>query len=385
MSSFPSAILQNVTNRQWQAIELDEPLAIEQLPTPALVLNRPAFEKNLATMSAHLKQHDKAQRPHAKTHKCPIIAQRQIAAGAVGVCAAKLGEVAALVSAGVTDVLITSPLTSATKVAALNTLLADSRDIKLAVDSAQGMDVLEAGIEADRRLGIIIDYDVELGRTGLRDDELAQRIRDRISADSRFYFAGIQHYAGHLMHLQSFEERKTRSLDSWEKVMTRAKHLAPEIITGGGTGTFDIDIHQQQMTDLQVGSYIFMDREYLAIDAQNSSTGHVFESSLSVACTFVSSPKQGLATVDGGYKAFASDSVSPQPITLDGCEFFFGGDEHGFVKLPKGYQQPVLGEVHQFMVPHCDPTVNLHDNYWVQEDDGLIHSLWPITARGCSW
>ena len=385
MSRFPAPVLQSVLDKPWRAVELPQPLPLTALPTPALVLNRPAFEHNLQTMAAHLKNHGKAQRPHAKTHKCPLIAQQQMAAGAVGVCAAKLGEVAALVSAGVCDVLITSPLTSAAKIDALNTLLEHSEELKLVVDSAVGMDVLEQGIANDKRLGVVLDFDVELGRTGMRDDALAQKLHDRIDADPRFHFAGIQHYAGHLMHLQTFEERKTRSLESWQTVLDRVSQFAPKIITGGGTGTFDIDVLEDQITDLQVGSYIFMDREYLDIDAQNKATGHPFESSLSVACTFVSAPKQGMATVDGGYKAFASDSVTPMPVTLDGCQFFFGGDEHGFVKLPKGFQEPVLGEVHQFMVPHCDPTVNLHDYYWVQEADGLIHELWPITARGGSW
>ena len=385
MSRFPSPVLRSVLDKPWQAVPLDAPLSLEQLPTPALVLNRPAFERNLSNMKAHLKAHNKAQRPHTKTHKCPLIAQQQMAAGAVGVCAAKLGEVAAMLSAGVLDVLITYPLTSATKIDALNTLLEHSSEIKLVVDSLRGIEVLEAGIANDARLGVVLDIDVELGRTGLRDDNIAQQILDRVTADNRFYFAGIQHYAGHLMHLKSFEERKSRSAESWQTVMARVAHWKPEIVTGGGTGTYDIDVHQDEITDLQVGSYVFMDREYLDIDAQDAASGHRFESSLSVACTYVSAPKQGLATVDGGYKAFASDTVAPEPLTLEGSQFFFGGDEHGFVKLPKGYQEPVLGEVHQFMVPHCDPTVNLHDNYWVQEDDGLIHSLWPITARGASW
>ncbi len=385
MTRFPAPVLQSVLDKSWQAVELAEPLPLDALPTPALVLNRTRFERNLQTMATHLKNHGKAQRPHAKTHKCPLIAQQQMAAGAVGVCAAKLGEVAALVSSGVQDVLITSPLTSQAKIDALNTLLTLSQELKLVVDSTTGMDVLEQGIATDRRLGVVLDFDVELGRTGIRDDALAQKLLDRIDKDPRFYFAGIQHYAGHLMHLQSFEERKTRSLESWQAVLERVAQFSPKIITGGGTGTFDIDVLTQQITDLQVGSYIFMDREYLDIDAQNKADGHSFDSSLSVACTFVSQPKQGMATVDGGYKAFASDSVAPQPVTLDGCKFYFGGDEHGFVKLPAGYQEPVLGEVHQFMVPHCDPTVNLHDYYWVQEDDELIHSLWPITARGASW
>ena len=126
MSRFPAPVLQSVLDKPWRAVELPQPLPLTALPTPALVLNRPAFEHNLQTMAAHLKNHGKAQRPHAKTHKCPLIAQQQMAAGAVGVCAAKLGEVAALVSAGVRDVLITSPLTSAAKIDALNTLLEHS-------------------------------------------------------------------------------------------------------------------------------------------------------------------------------------------------------------------------------------------------------------------
>jgi D-serine deaminase-like pyridoxal phosphate-dependent protein len=139
------------------------------------------------------------------------------------------------------------------------------------------------------------------------------------------------------------------------------------------------------MTDLQVGSYIFMDEEYRAIGSAEGERFNAFELSLSVACTTISQPQGTTITVDGGYKAFASDSVNPVCDDIPDVEFRFAGDEHGVLILAEGQQEIQLGQVIQFATPHCDPTVNLHEYYWIQEADGLIHSCWPITGRGCSW
>ena len=157
------------------------------------------------------------------------------------------------------------------------------------------------------------------------------------------------------------------------------------MVTGCGTGTFNIDCDVEVVTDLQVGSYVFMDQEYRLIGGEAGDLFDDFEVSLTVATTAISQPMGAKAvTVDGGYKVFASDSVNPEPLDVADSRFRFFGDEHGVLLLPEGSQQPTLGSLQRFITPHCDPTVNLHDAYWVHDDDE-VYSRWPISARGCSW
>ena len=382
--------LANIRAKQVEATMLPRPFEIEELPTPALIIDKPALEANIAKMSEHLTSHGKGFRPHAKTHKCPLISRMQIEAGAVGVCAAKVSEAAALLHGGVSKILITSPISTLTKAQILDTLLLGQKDIRIVVDSLQGFELLAQAISADSTLGILVDLDVSMGRTGTRDNDLLLALVERIEKDDRFYFSGVQHYAGHLMHLANFDKRREKSLSSWQrledKFLVLEKHgIDVDVVTGGGTGTYDIDVEVARMTDLQVGSYIFMDEEYRAIGSAQGDRFNEFELSLSVACTTISQPQSATITVDGGYKAFASDSVNPGCDDIPDVEFRFAGDEHGVLILAEGQQEIQLGQVIRFATPHCDPTVNLHEYYWVMEADGLVHSCWPITARGCSW
>ncbi len=376
---------------------LDKPIDIGQLPTPALVLDRATMSNNIRAMSEHLGSHGKGFRPHAKTHKCPEIARQQMAAGAVGICTAKVSEAAVMVRAGIDRVLVTSPVSTAAKARVINHMLAPDITLLLVVDSLAGLAALAAEIDNDKRVGIVLDLDVSMGRTGLREDTLFLRLLDQIEADRRFYFAGVQHYAGHIMHIPEFEKRREKSLRSWQRLADKfellaARGVTPDIVTGGGTGTYDIDTTIEQLTDIQVGSYIFMDEEYRQVQGAGSDRFQGFELALTVACTAISQPQAATITVDGGYKAFASDSVNPVCDALPDVQFRFAGDEHGVLILPlaedvgQNEAPPVqLGQVLEFAVPHCDPTVNLHDQYWIREADGMVHSIWPISARGCSW
>jgi len=202
-------------------------------------------------------------------------------------------------------------------------------------------------------------------------------------------FRGIQHYAGHLMHVKGRDRRREKSLALWDAVAVMVgaledRGLAPEVVTGGGTGTYDIDCDVRQITDLQVGSYVFMDQEYRLIGGRDGDWFDDFEVALQVAATAISQPRDGTITVDGGFKSFASDTVAPAPLSLPDTEYRFAGDEHGVLLLGAPTQEPLLGTVQRFITPHCDPTVNLYDWYWICRDGKAIE-LWPIAARGCSW
>ncbi len=384
-----SQAVKRLTEREWQPVALTEPVPIEQLPTPALVIDELALERNLKRMADYLAEKGKGLRPHAKTHKCPIIAQRQLALGAVGVCAAKVSEAVVLVNSGVDAVLITSAVLSEAKAEIVGELCRKTDQLMIVVDSDLGLELLLRYVPAGTQLGILVDVDVSMGRTGTRDETRIILLAQRCANSTNLRYCGIQHYAGHLMHVEGYAKRREKSLVLWQRIseiceMLGDRGLAPEIVTGAGTGTYNIDCDVPEITDLQAGSYLFMDQEYRLIGAELGGLFDDFEVSLSVVTTAISQPVAGAITVDGGYKAFASDTVNPEPMTIAGSKFRFGGDEHGIVILKEGTQEPVLGGIQRFITPHCDPTVNLHDGYWVC-NDGLVHSFWPIAARGCSW
>lgn len=398
MTTAIDVALNVVLARPTQPVMLERPVEVAGLPTPALVLDRRTMNANIDAMADHLAVHQKGFRPHAKTHKCPTIAHEQMAAGAVGICTAKVSEAAVMLNAGISSVLVTSPVSTRPKARAVNAIATGESGLLLVVDSIIGLDALDAEIGADQTVGVVVDLDVVMGRTGLREDDVFLRLLDRLHDDPRFYFAGVQHYAGHIMHIREFEKRREKSLRSWDRLAAKfelleQRGIQPTIVTGGGTGTYDIDVSIEQLTDLQVGSYIFMDEEYRQVGGAGSERFKGFDLALTVACTTISQPQNSTITVDGGYKAFASDSVNPVCDGIPELQFRFAGDEHGVLILPESTENPgdnqgagvTLGDVLEFAVPHCDPTVNLYDQYWVREEDGMVHSFWPISARGCSW
>jgi len=388
--------LRQLRARPWRPVVLAEPVPVDALPTPALLLDEEAFDRNLARMTAYLGARGKGMRPHAKTHKCPAIAHRQLAQGAVGICAAKVSEAAALVNAGVDRVLITSPIVDAPRAGLVAALARDcvarapdSAALDIVVDSATGLDLLKAAARSGDRLGILIDIDVAMGRTGTRDLDTILELAESAATAPGLEFRGIQHYAGQVMHLEGRDLRRERSLGLWARVAAIADSLAergfaPALVTGGGTGTYDIDCEVAGLTDLQVGSFIFMDQQYRIIGGARGALFDDFEVALQVVTTAISQPRDGLITVDGGYKAFASDAGSPWPFDRQGFEYRFAGDEHGVLVRKGDAALPALGERVRFIAPHCDPTVNLYDWYWVCRA-GEVRELWPIAARGCSW
>jgi len=319
-------VLDELQKRPTQPLLLAEPVDIKDLPTPALLLDEAALDRNIAKMAGFLQARGKGFRPHAKTHKCPEIAARQMAAGAAGICAAKVSEAAVLVNSGISDVLITSAVMSPDKAALVAKLSAEA-NIDIVVDSLEGLRMLSAAVEDHQtdgaNLGVLIDLDIEMGRTGTRSDEAMLDLAQSIADAPRLTFRGVQHYAGHLMHVEGFDARRDRSLSLWEKVIARVGILQDrgffcEVVTGCGTGTFNIDCEVELITDLQVGSYVFMDQEYRLIGGRETELFEDFEVALTVATTAISQPMDVAVTVDGGYKAFASDTVDPEPLDLAG-------------------------------------------------------------------
>lgn len=362
------------------------------MATPALIVELPAFQANLANMAAHCSKHGLSLRPHAKTHKCAEIARQQIAAGAVGICCAKLGEAEAMGEEGIQNILLTSPVVTLFGIERLLKLNAQISDLHVAVDNPENAAALsDAAVDAaGKPLKVIVDLDVGLHRTGIHPDAAPDLVKQVASA-SHLSFQGLQAYAGHLMHIEDYAERKSRSLDAMKQLGAVRDALVSDnipcaILTGGGTGTFDIDVEANVLTELQGGSYIFMDKQYNDVrgpDGDSMATS--FKTSLFVQMSVVSNNTPKLATTDAGFKSFSTDAEPPvlSSGAPDDAKYFFFGDEQGGIMLSSANEKLPLGTSLTAVTPHCDPTVNLYDFYHVVDGDTLV-AIWPIEARGRS-
>jgi 3-hydroxy-D-aspartate aldolase len=360
-----------------------------RLQTPALVIDLDAFERNVARMVEHAARAGIGLRPHAKTHKSANIAKLQIAAGANGICCAKLGEAEALAAAGVGSILLTSPVVTDAGIARLMALNATMRELIVVTDNASVAARLDAAAQAaGRRLKILVDIDPGMSRTGIRAAD-APALVAQVAAAPGLEYLGLQCYAGQVQHMESPNERRSASLQALKElgalrdVLAKAGH-APKIISGGGTGTFDIDPDARVLTELQVGSYVFMDKQYNDV-WEKPGDRLPFETSLTVQSTVISANRAGLATTDAGLKSFATDAGPPflRSGAPEGAVYFFFGDEQGGITYPRDGAHLQPGDVVSCVVPHCDPTVNLYDRYHCVRGDTL-EAIWPVDARGRS-
>jgi D-serine deaminase-like pyridoxal phosphate-dependent protein len=359
------------------------------LATPALVLDLDAFERNVATMAEHCRRNGLSLRPHAKTHKSVAIAKAQIAAGAIGQCCAKLGEAEAMGAGGVESIVITSPVVTAQGIARAMALNAKISDLMLTVDNpANATALAEAAKAAGKPLKVLVDLDPGLHRTGIAPGEPVLALAKQVHASGSLTLRGLQCYAGHVMHIEDFVARREKSLVAMKLLgetrdALKAAGLPCDIVSGGGTGSFDIDPEARVLTELQGGSYIFMDKQYNDVHGGNGAS-MPFETSLFVQMSVVSNNTRNLATTDAGFKAFSTDAEPPvlHSGAPEGSAYFFFGDEQGGIALPQGASLP-LGASLTAVTPHCDPTVNLYDCYHVVRGDTLV-AIWPIEARGKS-
>ncbi len=358
------------------------------LNTPVLVLDRDALDRNIATMAALAKARGVTLRPHAKTHKSVVIGRRQIAAGAVGLCCAKLGEAEALAEGGLTGLHITSPVVTPQAITRLIALDASSTELSVAVDDPGNVAALgHAAAVAGRVLGVFIDVDPGIHRTGVASPDAAVALAQAITAQPALSYRGVQYYCGLQQHIEQYEarraaiEERTAYLQTVIAALTEAG-FAPEIVTGGGTGTHAIDMDLGVFTELQVGSYVFMDRQYNDCDLTGDGAAR-FETSLFVDASVVSASTPGLATIDAGFKSLSTDGGAPGIV--DGApataHFMFMGDEHAALIGPTPDACLPIGRRVTLVVPHCDPTVNLYDFYHVVHEGNLVE-MWPVSARG---
>lgn len=358
------------------------------LPTPALLLDLDAFEANIQTLADQCRRTGRSARPHAKTHKCPEIARRQVAAGAVGASVATVPEAEALAAAGIRSLLLTSPIVDPRKVARMIAVARGGVETLLAVGDPLQMTMLdEAASAAGIVLDVLLDIDVGDGRFGIPPGEKAIDLA-RLAARSRHLrLRGVQAYSGMSSHIAGFEEREHHSREAMGKAVAVREQLeklglGAEILSGGSTGTYNIDTTIDGFTELQSGSYVFMDVGYRKIGGQDDRNVYTdFRPSLTVLTTVVSAAHPDRRTVDAGIKAFSTDSSNvAQARDRAGLNYRIFGDEFGLLTAESSAALPSLGERLEFLVPHCDPTVNLYDRIFALRGE-RVEDVWPIVAR----
>lgn len=359
------------------------------LNTPALLLDLDAFERNVAAMAEAALRHGIALRPHAKTHKCTAIARRQLAAGAIGISCAKLAEAEVIADAGISGLLITSPVVAKQGIARLIALARTGSEIMVVADDPANVRALsDAATASGIVLDVLVDLDVGLHRTGVATVADGVALAQAIVASPALRLRGIQGYAGHAMHIAGREPRRL-ALEASAQMVGKLRDaliaigIVPEVVTGGGTGSFDIDPEFDVFTELQVGSYVFMDREY--DEVWSGRERPPFEPALFVQTTVISASHPGQCTIDAGCKAFATEAGLPRIVAgaPAGARYDFFGDEQGRVTFAAADERLAPGAVIRCLTPHCDPTVNLYDVFHIVRGDTLV-AIWPVEARGCS-
>lgn len=339
--------------------------------TPLLVVRRAALMANLQTMQAACTAAGIRLRPHGKMHKSTDLAREQIAHGAIGLCCQTVGEAETYAAAGIADLLVTAPVPpwGWPRLAALS---ARTR-IAAVVDSPA-----QIALAAAQDAGLTLYVDVDLGqhRAGVAPEH-APALARRITETQGVHYGGLQAYAGHLQHAPDRAAANTAATDILASLIDtlRAENLAPPQVTGGGTGTYALDLAAKTFTEIQAGSYALMDVDYTLAGAPAGDWP--FLPALFLAATIVSAHHPGFSTCDAGLKALYTDGPAPRVLVPAGARWRSMGDEHGAIihETP-----PPEASIAWLQPGHVDPTVALHDAYWLAEEDGSL-TPWPIDAR----
>jgi D-serine deaminase-like pyridoxal phosphate-dependent protein len=357
---------------------------IHELATPCLVVDLDRFEANLEKMSRHTRSRNVALRPHAKTHKCVTIARKQLEKGAAGICVATIAEAEVMLRGGIAGLLITGEMVGEPKISRLVRVMRQAPETLVVVDDPRNVDDLQsAARHSGMQFGVLIDLDIGQNRTGVEPGEPALRLAENISHAKNLSLKGICAYAGHVAHVTGFEARRVgsrralaRAIETRDLLLEHGHNV--QLLTGASTGTYNIDPDVEGLTELQSGSYVFMDVEYRRIGGSSGTLYEDFSPSLCVLSTVIHRSGKK-AIVDAGLKAFATDRpFGPEPLDMSGVQYEFVGDEHGRLILNDGDVE--LGEKLRFIPPHCDPTVNLYDRFFCVRGD-VVEDEWPIMER----
>jgi 3-hydroxy-D-aspartate aldolase len=359
------------------------------LDTPALCVDLDKLDQNIAAMRRNLAPIKVASRPHAKTHKCPAIAKLQLAGGSIGICTAKVSEAEVFADNGIGPILMTTSNVSPNKIRRAMAIRKKNPQFIQAVDYAQNaLDLNDAAHEAGISADVVID--VAIGtRSGVPAGDPAVALASLVDKLPYLKLRGVISYDGGAQHIKGFKNRLDQTLKRFEpsvetfEKMQRAG-LNTEIFSGGGTGTYNILPKAPGVTDLQVGSYIFMDCQYLEIGGESNDEVYTdFAPSLTVLATVLNTYFEKSITTDAGAKALTLNKPGPWVIGEKDFVYNAGSDEFGVIKYEKAEKSYKVGDKLELIVPHCDPAVNEYDQLYAVRND-RVEAVWPILARGHS-
>ncbi|KAJ5766084.1 uncharacterized protein N7511_003700 [Penicillium nucicola] len=355
---------------------------LDSLDTPSMIADLDLMEENIKKLMDKLLPTGLNIRPHLKTTKSAILARKLVKAGAKGGCVAKVSEAEVIAAAGFDDLLITCEIVGPAKVRRLVELFRKYPKIRIVVDSEIGASAINDALETSgiaEPITTLIDLDVGLHRTGVSPGEPALALARHVGGLKHLKLIGVQGYEGHLQHLHDKEDRKAQCLESMQILTSTADSLRKagfkiEVVTTGGTGTAEFCATVPGVTELQPGSFIFMDTDY------RNAVGTFYSNSLTILSTVVSKQGPRAVTIDSGLKSLTTDSG------LAECKdprYVYGvlGDEHGSLMWEDGTPDLSVGDRVEMIPSHIDPTVNLHDFYYAYRR-GIIEEIWPVDSRG---
>lgn len=370
-------------------VGFDVPAAVgmseAEIQTPCLLIDLDAFERNVATMRDLAADMGVDLRVHGKMHKSADIARYQIEqGGAVGICCQKVSEAEAFARGGIADILITNQVRSPLMIDRLASLAKKIR-VGVCIDDIGNVAELSgAAVRAGSEIEVLVEIDCGAGRCGVEPGTAAVDLAKAIIAAPGLTFRGIQAYHGGAQHVRDFAERKARieaaighARDTRDRLVEAG--IGCPSVTGAGTGSYPFEGNSGVYTELQCGSYAFMDADYQQVRDENGAPISEFRNAFFLLTSVMSNAKRGQAVCDAGLKVQSVDSGLPVIFGRDDIEYVACSDEHGTIRDPGD----VLGVNEKLkLVPgHCDPTCNIHD-WYVGMRGGAVECLWPVTARG---
>ena len=360
----------------------------KDIQTPCLILDLDALERNIRKMGDYAKAHGMRHRAHGKMHKSvDVLKLQESLGGAVGVCCQKVSEAEVFVRGGIKDVLVSNQVRDPQKIDRLARLpKLGSRIIVCVDDVANVADLSAAAQKHGTTLECFVEIDCGAGRCGVTTSDAVLEIAKAIDAAPGLKFTGIQAYQGAMQHMDSYQDRKAK-LDAAIAQVTdavealKAEGLEPELVSGGGTGSYYFESNSGVYNELQCGSYAFMDADYGRIhdkDGKRIDQGE-WENALFILTSVMSHAKPHLAVVDAGLKAQSVDSGLPLVYGRDDVKYIKCSDEHGVVQDDNAVLE--VNDKLRLVPGHCDPTCNVHD-WYVGVRNGKVETLWPVSARG---
>ncbi|UCH37703.1 MAG: DSD1 family PLP-dependent enzyme [Candidatus Bathyarchaeota archaeon] len=351
-----------------------------ELETPTLLLDLDVLEQNIKDMADYFSNRPASLRPHAKTHKTPIIAHKQLQAGAIGVCCQKLEEAEVMNAYGINSILITNQIVDPRKIRKL-VAMSHHGEVIVALDNlVVAKRTSDIALANQIKQDVVVEVNVGINRCGVEPGKSTLAFTRALLDLEGLNFRGLLGYEGPFFNLTNFEERK-QATQARNQLLVQTKELLEDasidvdIVSGGATGTYNITGNYPGITEVEAGSYVFMDTTYTKLEEMR------FKCALTLLTTVISRPTSQRAVIEAGMKSITSEFGMPIVQGHPGAELQRLSEEHGILKLTDPNTTLKVGDTLELLPSHCCTTVNLHDHYYCIRNDEL-ESVWTIMGRG---